>query len=107
MTNDANRLLVVLFGAALIVLSALAIFLAWSADTDVIDRVGDLAEYMDDHNDNAGKLIVTLGALVVAVLALLLIILELSPEDEERELRVKQAGAVTIVPAIALRQRLG
>ena len=106
MTNDANRMLLVLVGAALIVLMALAIFLTWSADTDVIDRIGDLSEYLDKHNDGAGKLIVTLGALVVAVLALLLVIVELAPEDEERELRLKQGGAVTIVPAIALRQRL-
>jgi hypothetical protein len=106
MNNEANRLLIVLFAAGVIVLMAVVIFLTWSADADVIDRIGDLSEYLDAHNDDAGKLIVTLAALVVVVLALLLIIVELAPEDEERELRVKQAGAVTIVPASALRRRL-
>jgi hypothetical protein len=72
----------------------------------VIDRLGDFVEYLDAHNDDAGKLIVTLSALVTVVLALLIIIVEVAPEDEERELRVEQAGATTIVPAAALRQRL-
>jgi hypothetical protein len=106
MTNNANRTLIVLVCAAMIVLMALLIFITWSADTDAIDKVGDLAEYLDAHNDNAGKLIVTLSALIVVVLALLLIVVELAPEDEEKELRVKQAGATTIVPAAALRARI-
>jgi len=106
MNNEANRLLITLTAAAVIVLMAVVIFLTWSADADVIDRIGDLSEYLDEHNDSAGKLIVTLAALVLMVLSLLLIIVQLAPEDEERELRVKQAGAVTIVPAMALRRRL-
>jgi hypothetical protein len=106
MTNNANRTLIVLVCAAMIVLMALLIFITWSADTDAIDKVGDFAEYLDAHNDNAGKLIVTLSALIVVVLALLLIVVELAPEDEEKELRVKQAGATTIVPAAALRARI-
>jgi hypothetical protein len=104
--NEANRLFIVILAAAVIVVMAVIIFLTWTADTDVIDRIGDFGEYLDAHNDDAGKLIVTLAALVVVVLSFLLIILELAPEDEERELRVKQAGAVTIVPAGALRYRL-
>jgi hypothetical protein len=106
MNNEANRLLIVFVSAAIIVVMAVVIFLTWTADTDVIDNIGDLSEYLAEHNDDAGKLIVTLAALVVVVLAFLMIIVELAPEDEEKELRVKQAGAVTIVPAAALRQRL-
>jgi hypothetical protein len=106
MSNDANRTFIVLVAAAWIVIMAVLIFFTWSADTDVIDRIGDFQEYLSDHNDDAGKLIVTLSALVTVVIALLIIIVEVAPEDEERELRVEQAGATTIVPAGALRQRL-
>ncbi len=106
MNNNANRTLIVTVCASMIVLMALLIFLTWRASADVIDNIGDLSEYLADHNDDAGKLIVTLSALIVIVLALLLIIVELAPEDEEKELRVKQAGATTIVPAAALRQRI-
>jgi len=106
MSNNANRTLIVLVAAAWIVLMAVLIFLTWSASEDVIDRIGDFQEFLADNNDDAGKLIVTLGALVTIVLALLVIIVEVAPEEEERELRVEQAGATTIVPASALRQRL-
>ena len=106
MSNDANRTFIVLAAAAWIVIMAVLIFFTWSADTDIIDRIGDFQEYLSEHNDDAGKLIVTLGALVTVVIALLIIIVEVAPEDEERELRVEQAGATTIVPAGALRQRL-
>lgn len=106
MSNDANRTLIVLVAALWIVAMAVLIFFTWTADADIIDGIGDFQEYLADHNDDAGKLIVTLGALVAAVLALIVIIIEVAPEDEERELRVEQAGATTIVPASALRQRL-
>ena len=106
MTNDANRMLVVVVAASMIVLASLLIFVAWSADTDAIDRLGDIVEFLDDHNDNAGKLIITLGALIVVVLSLLMIVVELAPEDEQKELRVRQDGATTIVPAAALKARI-
>ena len=86
---------------------AVIIFFTWAADTDIIDRSGRLRGVpRTTTTTTPGKLIVTLSALVTAVLALLLIIVEIAPEDEERELRVEQAGATTIVPAIALRLRL-
>ncbi len=106
MSNDANRTFIVLVAAVWIVLMAVLIFFTWTAHKDVIDRLGDFAEYLAAHDDTAGRLIVTLGALVTVVLALLLIIVQVAPEDEARELRVEQAGATTIVPAAALRQRL-
>src|SRR5574341_2015504 len=106
MSNDANRTFIVLVAAAWIVAMAVLIFFTWTADADIIDGIGDFQEYLADHNDDAGKLIVTLGALVAAVLALMVIIIEVAPEDEERELRVEQAGATTIVPAGALKLRL-
>lgn len=104
--NETNRTAIVLFAALVVIVMAVIIFLTWAADDRVVDRLGDMVEYMDAHRDNAGRLIVTLAALIVAVLALLVIILELAPEEEEKELRVEQAGATTIVPAQALRLRL-
>ncbi len=104
--NEANRLLVVLVAAAWIVLMAVIIFVAWAAPEDTIRRLGDFVEFLDDNDTNAGKLIISLAALAAAVLALLVIIVELAPEDEPKELRVEQGGATTIVPADALRLRL-
>ena len=104
--NDANRTAIVLFAAFWIVVMAIVAFLAWAAPDDVIEALGDVVQELDQNNDTAGRLIITLAALALAVFGLLVIVLELAPEDEERELRVKQAGSTTIVPAQALRLRL-
>jgi hypothetical protein len=105
--NETNRAAIVLFAAFWIVLMAVVIFLTWTAGAGSADRLGDLAEYLAKHEpENASRLIVTLGALVMIVLALLLIVVELAPEEETREIRVEQAGATTIVPAEPLRLRL-
>ena len=104
--NETNRTAIVLLAALWIVVMAVVSFLTWAVPGDVIEALGDLVQDMDKNNDTAGRLIVTLGALALAVLGLLIIILELAPEDEERELRVRQAGSTTIVPARALKARL-
>jgi hypothetical protein len=104
--NETNRMIIVMVAALWIVLMAVVIFLAWAADGETVERLDDFVRYLDDHRDNASRLIVTLGALVMIVLALLLIIVEMAPEEEAREIRVEQAGATTIVPAEPLRMRL-
>ncbi len=104
--NENNRTAIVLLAALWIVLMAVVIFFAWSDDELAVDNLGDFVEYLDDHRDTASKLILTLGALVLIVLALLVVIVELAPEEETREIKIDQAGATTIVPAEPLRKRL-
>jgi len=104
--NESNRTVIVLLAALWIVLMAVVIFAAWAADAETVERLEDFVQYLGDHRDNASRLILTLGALVLIVLALLVIIVELAPEEEAREIRVEQAGATTIVPAEPLRLRL-
>jgi hypothetical protein len=104
--NEFNRLLIVFVASLIIILMAVVIFLVWAAPDDVIRNLGDAVEFLDDNDGLAGQLIVTLGALTIGVLALLMIIVELAPEDEPKELRVEQAGATTVIPADALRLRL-
>ncbi len=104
--NETNRTVIVLLAALWIVLMAVVIFVAWAADMEAVDRLDDFVQYLDDHRDNASRLVLTLGALVLMVLALFVIIVELAPEEEGREIRVEQAGATTIVPAEPLRLRL-
>ncbi len=105
--NETNRTAIVLLAALWIVLMAVVVFAAWAAADDTVDRLGDFVEYLNDRRDeDASRLILTLGALVLIVLALLLIVVELAPEEEGREIRVEQAGATTIVPAEPLRLRL-
>ncbi|MEE8370473.1 MAG: hypothetical protein V3S00_06870 [Dehalococcoidia bacterium] len=103
--NETNRSIIILLAGLGIILMSILVFAAWAADEEAVDRLGDFVEYLEAHRDDAGRLILTLGALALAVLALLVIILELAPEEEPRELKVEQAGATTILPAAALRQR--
>ena len=104
--NETNRTVIVLVAALWIVLMAIVIFVAWAADAETVERLDDFVRYLDDHRDNLSRLVVTLGALVLIVLSLLVIIVELAPDEEGREIRVEQAGATTIVPAEPLRLRL-
>ena len=104
--NETNRTGIVLLAALWIILLAVVIFFAWSDAELAVDNLGDFVGYLDDHRDTASKLILTLGALVLIVLALLVVIVELAPEEETREIRIDQAGATTIVPAEPLRKRL-
>jgi hypothetical protein len=104
--NETNRAAIVVAAAVWIVLMAVIIYLAWGPDARAIDRLGDFVEYLDAHRDTAGRLIITLAASLAAAVALFVIVLELAPEEQARELRVEQAGATTIVPAGALRMRL-
>lgn len=104
--NETNRTAIVLLAAAWIVLMAVIIFLAWGPDEEAVDRLGDFVEFLDANRDTAGRLIITLAALAAAIVGLLVIVIELAPEEQPKELRVEQAGATTIVPADALRRRL-
>ena len=104
--NETNRTAIVLLAAIWIALMAIVVFVTWAADTETVERLGDFVQYLDDHRDNASRLILTLGALVLVVLALLVIVVEIAPEEETREIKVEQAGATTIVPAEPLRLRL-
>ena len=104
--NETNRGVIILLAGIWIVLMAVVIFVAWAADKEAVERLGDFVQYLDEHRDSPSRLILTLGALVLVVLALLVIIVEVAPEEQTRELKVEQAGATTIVPAEALRLRL-
>ncbi len=104
--NETNRSVIILLAGLGIILMGVLIFATWAADEKAVDQLGDFVEYLDSHRDDPGRLILTLGALAVAVLALLLIIVELAPEEEPRELTVEQADTTTVLPAAALRERL-
>ena len=74
-----NRVLII--GGALIwiFLIFVVILLAWGAPDESIERLGDLAGYLEDHNDAPAKLIVTFGGLILALLAVIVILYEVAP----------------------------
>jgi hypothetical protein len=79
MMNAANRLLVVLGSLVFIVLVVAVIVLAWAAAAQSIDRMGDLVQYMDAHDNTTSKLVITFGGAILILVALIVILLELVP----------------------------
>jgi hypothetical protein len=83
--------LVVLFGALVVVL------LAWGATDATIGRVEDFAGYLRDHDGSQAKLVVTLVALVIALLMLTVMLVELTPSPTQRmRVRNVQAGDASL-----------
>ena len=103
-----NRAAIVGLAFAWVILMALVILLAWGADSETIDRLGDLVSYLNDHTDNAYKLILTLGAAALIVLSLIVIVAELVPaEPTAAQVRLESVtGATAILPTEAITQRL-
>jgi hypothetical protein len=87
-----NRVLII--GASLLWIFVIfvIILLAWGAPDDSITRILDLGGYLEDHNNDAAKLIITFGGLIFALLALMIIIIELSP-PESGQLTVTKVGS--------------
>lgn len=89
-----NRVLIVCGALIWIFLVMVVILLAWGAPDDSIDKIGDLAGYMADHNDTPAKLIVTFGGLILIMLALVVIISEVAPSDGGT-LKMERVGGAT------------
>ena len=104
--DSTNRLFIVLCAAAWIVAMGVIIFLCWAAPERTIDRLGDFVEFLGNNDTDAGKLVITLAATASAIVGLLIIVVEVAPDEDPKELRIEQAGATMIVPADALRLRL-
>ena len=102
-----NRAAIVGLAFAWVIFMALVILLTWGADSESIDRLGDLVSYLNDHTDNASKLILTLGAAALIVLSLIVIVAELVPAEPAAEVRLESVtGATAILPTDAITQRL-
>ena len=102
-----NRAAVVGLAFLWVILMALVILLTWGADSETIDRLGDLVSYLNDHTDNAYKLILTLGAAALIVLSLIVIVAELVPAEPAAQVRLESVtGATAILPTEAITQRL-
>jgi hypothetical protein len=104
--NVANRLVIVL--AALLIMFAVAVVIlfTWAAASESVNRLGDFVQFLHDHEeDNGSRVILTLGGIVVALLALVVVIAELTPPRAERvPVRDVRAGdALLSTDAIAQR----
>jgi phosphotransferase system glucose/maltose/N-acetylglucosamine-specific IIC component len=102
-----NRAAIVGLAFAWVIFMALVVLLTWGADSETIDRLGDLVSYLNDHTDNASKLILSLGAAALIVLSLIVIVVELVPAEPTAQVRLESVtGATAILPVETITQRL-
>ena len=104
----ANRLALVLLALLVIFAVAVVVLFTWAAAPESVERLSDFVRFLDDHaQDNGSRVILTLGAVVVALLALVVVIVELTPPQAERvPVRDVRAGdALLSTDAIAQRLR--
>jgi len=104
----ANRLAIVLLALLIIFAVAVVVLFTWAAAPESVERLSDFVGFLDDHaEDDGSRVILTLGAAVVALLALVIVIVELTPPQAERvPVRDVRAGdALLSTDAIAQRLR--
>lgn len=100
-----NRLVIVALATLWLGLMAFVIAITWLADAQAIDRLGDFVRYLDDHTNNQSKVIVTLGALAMALVSLIAIAVEALPPPTS-DIRLVRAGATTVLSATEVAERL-
>ncbi len=89
-----NRALIIGVSLVWIFLVMVVVLLAWAAPEDSIERIRDLAVYLEDHNETSTQLIITFGGLILILLGLVLMIYEASPPSAG-SLRVMLTGGGT------------
>lgn len=81
--DAVNRVAIIVAALLLVFAAFLVIVLAWGAPDASVERLQDFTQWLDEHRTTGAKLITTLGALVVVLLAIALVVLELSPASTQ------------------------
>ena len=87
-----NRILIISGMLLWIFIVVIVVLLAWGAPDESIERIFDFAGYLEDHNDDGGKLILTFGAAILVLLAAIVVITEVAP-PETKSLKVANVGS--------------
>jgi hypothetical protein len=95
--DQINRFVISLVALLVLFSALLMVLLAWGAPGNTIGRIEDFAGYLSDHNNDTGKLVLSLAALVVVLLMLTIMIIELTPSPTQRmRIRNLKSGDATI-----------
>lgn len=93
--NVFNRLFMTLLGLALVALAIAVLALTWTIPEDTIAWLRDATDWMGRHNQDTEKALLSLIAGVVAFLGLVLVLLELLPDNGDvRVTDLRVGGAV-------------
>lgn len=104
--NMVNRLALVLLSLVLIVGAVAVIGLSWAAPQDSINWLVDATAWLDDHNTDGTKVIITVAAAAVGLIALVGLVMELFPQNRgEVKVTGLQVGDAVLTTA-AIGQRI-
>jgi hypothetical protein len=104
--NLFNRIILTLL-VLLVMTGAIAlIVVSWAIPDESIDWLADAAVWLDEHNSTGTKALITVGAACVAVIAFMLLLLELLPgSSNEVKVTGLQVGDAVLTTA-AIGQRI-
>jgi hypothetical protein len=104
--NLFNRIVVVLLFITLAAGAIAAAVLAWTIPNKTINWLADAVQWLDDHDGDTEKAILTAGAVITALVSLAVLVLELMPRRRS-DVRVSnvQGGQASLSTA-AVAQRL-
>lgn len=104
--NLLNRIFVLLLLLAIGVLSMSVVVLAWTLPNETIDFLRDGADWLEEHNHDTEKAILTFIGVAITLLVFIFLIFELLPR-RSRDVRIEDVNAgEAVISASALARRL-
>ena len=98
--DQVNRAAISVVALLVVFACLLLVLLAWAEPGATIGRIEDFASWLNDHNDDETKILLSLGALVIVLLMVGVMIIELTPSPTQvMRIRDVNAGGATISTA--------
>jgi hypothetical protein len=104
--DAANRIAIVAIALAMAFAALAVILLTWGAADTGVDRLQDFTEWLGEQNTGEGRVITTLGAAVVVLLAMAALVLELSPSDTRTVTIASGEGGRAVIEVETIAERV-
>jgi hypothetical protein len=104
--NMFNRVALLLVCGLLIIGAGAIIGLTWAAPQESIDWLADASGWLDDHNTDGTKALITLGAGIAILLALVVLVAELLPRGTGEVSVTGLQGGDAVLTTAAIGQRI-
>jgi hypothetical protein len=104
--NIFNRVFLTMLLLVLACASIAVIVLAWTAPVESIDTLRDGVNWLDEHHSNLEKGLVSSGAALIALVAILLLFFELAPRKDNEVMVTDLQGGHAYLSSAAIGQRV-